>query len=221
LKRILLFLCAGLFTLLISTSAMAIGVGAYVDMGVGNTAYGSGTGSGGTDLTPTGGLILDLAAAKNKIFNYRLKIGGGRMFSNGLKLDKIGIVNTFGLSPINLRGDEARFFFGPRIVIHYVGGEITVKNNSFSLFGSSTKSRMDYFRFDLGVVFLGFNFNLGDAATVTFEFGMDYGIMAGNSNGSTITANGYEGFATMGFMYRINDSFSDKPSANEPKLIIQ
>jgi hypothetical protein len=231
-KKTVLLLSALTASLLITSSAMAIGIGGYVDMGVGSTSGGGYV--MGTDLTPTGGFILDTAAAKNKIFNYRFKFGGGRMFSGGLKFDKVGMVHTLGLSPVNFRGDEARFFFGPRIGIHYVGGEVKTASTinplmmlsplgllmSMSSSGSTTTKRIDMVRFDLGLVLLGFNFNFGELATMTFEFGMNYGVMVGDDSG-IFTMTGYEGFATIGFMFRINDTYNMTASAGDIKVQVQ
>lgn len=213
---------------------MAIGIGGYFDIGAGSTTWSGDLSGGTTDLVPTGGLILDTAAAKNKIFNYRLKFGGGKMLSGDLKLDKVGMVHTFGLSPSNMRGDEARFFFGPRIGLHYVGGKymsLDAPDPLMFLFlgpyawllSGDKMVHFDMFRFDLGLVLLGFNFNLGEHATLTFEFGFDYGIMLGGDEAS-ITANGIEGFATLGFMYRINDRFGavqkniERPDENKMSI---
>jgi hypothetical protein len=237
LKKIVLLISAFVCMLLISTSAKAIGVGAYVDLGVGSTTWeGDFQSSGGTikgsatDLIPTGGLILDTAAAKNKIFNYRFKFGGGKMLSGAIKLDKVGMVHTLGLSPMNFRGDQARFFFGPRIGMYYVGGEyevappLSIMTFMFWPFGfllsQPAKIHLDLVRFDLGLVLLGFNFNLGEAATITFEFGGNYGIMLGEKKG-TITAPGYEIFATMGFMYRINDTFIESSKTADNNIQVK
>lgn len=201
---------------------MAIGIGVYIDGGVGNSSWGGSVGQTSTDLIPTGGLILDTAAAKNKIFNYRLKVGGGKMLSGSVKLNKVGMVHTFGLSPANMRGDEARFFFGPRIGMFYVGGdagnEYTINQLGF-LIGApflteEKKIRVDLFRIDIGMVLFGFNFNLGEAATFTFEFGGNFGVMLGERRG-TIAIPGYEAFGMMGFIYRINDSYAEAQSAGE------
>ncbi|HNW28760.1 MAG TPA: hypothetical protein PKN50_09810 [Spirochaetota bacterium] len=230
-KKTVLLLSALTASLLITSSAMAVGIGGYVDMGVGSTS-GSGYGMG-TDLIPTGGFILDTAAAKNKIFNYRFKFGGGRMFSGGVKFDKVGMVHTLGLSPVNLRGDEARFFFGPRIGIHYVGGEVKTGSTinplmmlsplgflmSMSSSGSTT-TRIDMVRFDLGLVLLGFNFNFGELATMTFEFGMNYGVMLGDNSG-VFAVTGYEGFATIGFMFRINDTYNMTASTGDVRMQVK
>lgn len=224
-KKIILFFSALIITCSLTTSAMAIGIGVYIDGGVGNSSWGGNAENTGLDLIPTGGLILDTAAAKNAIFNYRLKAGGGKMFSGSAKLNKVGIVNTFGLSPSNMRGDQARFFFGPRIGLYYVGGRVSseMKFNPIAfafgpygplLFMQEEKIRVDLFRIDIGMVLFGFNFNLGDAATITFEFGGNFGVMLGE-NSSTITIPGYEFFGTMGFMYRINDSYTEAQSSGE------
>ena len=215
-KRIILSFSICFTTLCITTSAMAIGLGGYFDMGIGQTSWGKYSSGAGADVIPTGGIILDTAAAQNKIFNYRFKFGGGKMMSGKPQLDKVGMTHTLGLSPVNFRGDEARFFFGPRLGMYYLGGEAstsyTMKPEDYLLgsnivFLPKTKRvRLDLVRFDLGLVLLGFNFNLGDISTITFEFGINYGVMLGNKKG-TASFSGFEGFATVGYMHRFNDSY--------------
>ncbi len=215
-KRIILFFLTVSIALLINTSAMAIGLGGYFDIGIGSTTWGGSINRTGLDMIPTGGIIIDTAAAKNTIFNYRFKFGGGKMFSGKAKLDKVGMVHTLGLSPVNVRGDQARFFFGPRIGMHYLGGEASavreisltdyVVYGNLALLPQNKRIRLDLVRFDLGLVLLGFNFNLGEYSTITFEFGFNYGVMLGENKGSAAMP-GFEGFTTMGFMYRLHDSY--------------
>jgi len=184
--------------LAISSSAWAFGIGAYAEIGAGND-----------DIIPMGGIMFDTSVAKNEIFNYRLKLGGGKIITS--KFTKVGLIQALGVSPSNIRGNGARFWFGPRIGIHYVGGEKEVANDNFLTmwFMPVTKKKFDFARFDLGLVLLGFNFNFGSAATLTFEFGSDYGVYIGDTKKAGMQMSSVEGFANIGFMYRINDVYEE------------
>ena len=181
-----------------ASSAWAFGIGGYAEIGAGNV-----------DIIPMGGLMFDTSVAKNEIFNYRLKLGGGKMITNNFT--QVGLIQALGVSPSNIRGDGARFWFGPRIGIHYVGGEKEIVNENFLTmwFMPKTKKKFDFAKIDLGLVLLGFNFNFGSAATLTFEFGSDFGVYLGDTKKAEMEMSSVEGFANIGFMYRINDVYAE------------
>ena len=121
-KKIVLLLSSGLFMLFITSSAMAVGIGVYGELQRGATFYGGNLGgalNGSTDdIGGSGGLIIDTAVANDELFNYRLKIGGGRLAPNKQKVLAFNLINTFGVSPQGMHGKHVRFWFGPRIGLH-------------------------------------------------------------------------------------------------------
>jgi hypothetical protein len=224
---------AALFILLSFQPAMAVGFGVYGDIQRGFTNYGGilgGDVEGWTsDIGSSGGIILDTAVAANNSFNYRLKLGGGLISEDHQKFTHFNLIHTFGISPSNLRGELVRYWFGPRIGIHYLHASYTISPlddytlfifynyfpaNNALLFGlfMPTKVKVDLFKGDIGLVLAGFNFNFGDVFTISLEFGVDYGftiraLKSGSYHGD-VYGEGLEGFANIAFMFRINDTYS-------------
>jgi hypothetical protein len=71
-----------------------------------------------------GGIILDSAVAKDKIFNYRFKAGYDRYYasitSSSSKFDptnRYSMSQTFGFGIV--RNEDTRFWIGPQIGFHY------------------------------------------------------------------------------------------------------
>lgn len=217
-----------------ATSAMAVGVGVYGDFSRGFDDYGGNLGGNFKVfydyLGASGGLIIDTAAANNSLLNYRLRLGGGKISFNKKKFSDISMVHTFGISPTGMNGKYVRFWFGPRIGLHYQFGSYTRYAPSsdpfmieLMMFGRSSamlpvlmmnsrsKTSLEFFRGDIGLVFAGFNFNFGDHITLSIELGFDYGFKIGKVKSSGMVpgdayGEGFEGFGAISFMYRINDT---------------
>jgi len=228
---------ATLLILVPASSALAVGLGVYGDVERGFTNYGGILGGDvqgwATNIGTSGGIIIDSAVAKNNPFNYRFKIGGGLLSENKQKFSHFDLIQTFGISPASMRGEMVRFWLGPRIGLHYLNGTYTVSGsdassllllyalpplsngfNNILLLTMLTpqKAKVDLFRGDIGLVLAGFNFNFGEAFTISMEFGFKYGFTIGSiKSGSypgTVYGEGLEGFATIAFLFRFNDNYS-------------
>ncbi len=236
-----------LFTVLVPASAMAVGIGIYGELNRGYENYGGNLGGdmkGSNDYTGgSGGIIIDTSVAKDRLFNYRFRLGGGKTTLGKDTYTDIGMVHTFGVSPVRLRGDSVRFWFGPRIGIRYLFAKMKLEPDleplyimaianpfmtplmfqSTLIMNQGSKARLDIMRLDLGLVFAGFNFNFGDYVTLSVELGFDYGFRLGEINQGSLQGDafgeGIEGFGVVSVMFRIQDTYS---TAIEPeKLKIQ
>jgi len=234
-----------LILLFASSSAMAIGVGVYGDFQRGTTSSRTYFNVSSDDIGVSGGLVLDTNVAKNNLFNYRVRLGAGQTWASKKPITRASLIQSFGVSPAPLRGDFARFWFGPRIGLHYINAQMTSSNDmdmmmlmsiasGFPMLFPEEKIFMNAFKADIGLVVAGFNFNFGDRFTLSFELGFDYGFMVGKakyaSSGQKLDASGegIEGFATMAVLFRINDTFAAKPdgasttdTGNKIKIDIQ
>ena len=231
--------------MLASTRAMAVGIGAYGDFVRGVEHYG---GDLGGDLNATydykgasGGLIIDSAAAKDELLNYRLRLGMGKITGPKKPFTGVSMIHTFGFSPKHAHGKNIRFWFGPRIGLHYVFTKFTTDPdlsffmmNPFMLMPSPAASSfmammllyrpkvaLDFFKGDIGLVFAGFNINFGDHCTLSIELGFDYGFRIGKvspkiKNGDAF-GEGFEGFGAISFMYRIDDTYADNDGSGQFK----
>ncbi|OHD70445.1 MAG: hypothetical protein A2W19_15640 [Spirochaetes bacterium RBG_16_49_21] len=129
--------------ILSALAARAGGIGIYGTGGAGKggwSGYGMGSrwlsrtldaGYGDSSVTATfygGGLIWDSAAAKDTIFNYRLKAGYERTFIYNREenakstidrpIHRFSMTHTFGLGIV--RNENIKFWMGPQIGLHYL-----------------------------------------------------------------------------------------------------
>jgi hypothetical protein len=200
------FLCA----VFMASSAMALGIGAYIDAAGGEShrtvRSGSLEDTGGT-LTTYGfraGLVFDTCVACDDVFSYRVKIGGG--LSKADLLTKINY-NSFHLNQVfafaAVKNDYIKFWIGPQIGFSYSRGSsdrifygTELPGAAFALLFPSTfttplsyitpgayKERNKYsvYRADAGITF-GVNLNLGDYVTLAFEAGVNYGYLTGRQD---------------------------------------
>ncbi|MBN2078612.1 MAG: hypothetical protein JW838_06575 [Spirochaetes bacterium] len=234
-------LAALVFMALVPASAMAIGIGFYGEFNRGYETYGGNLGGdmkGSNDYTGgNGGIIIDTSAAKDRILNYRFRLGGGKTTLGKDTYTDIGMVHTFGVSPARLRGDSVRFWFGPRIGLRYLFAKMTSKPDMDSFYvlaiadpfltpmilammSGGSGARLDIARLDLGLVFAGFNFNFGDYVTLSVELGFDYGFRLGKIKYGEVPGDafgeGVEGFGVVSVMFRIRDTYS---AGKEPEKI--
>lgn len=225
---------------------MAVGIGAYGEFNRGYETFGQNLGGdfkGNNDYTGgNGGIIIDTAAAKNTMLNYRLRIGGGKISFPTKAMTDISMIHTLGVSPDGLRSEHVRFWFGPRIGLHYQFNSYTIKDNSalyfaflmppnyapmFFLMQNQEKIKLDMFKGDIGLVFAGFNFNFGDSFTMSVELGFDYGFKIGNYKSSSISTpgklygEGIEGFGTFSCMFRIHDTFTGDKGAVKTDIMLK
>ena len=205
---------------------MAIGIGLYGDFQRGTTGSRTSFNVSSDDIGVSGGLVLDTNLAKNSIFNYRVHLGAGQTWASKKPVTRASLIQVFGISPAPCRGEFARFWFGPRIGLHYINAKMTYGDETSMMMMLMTgypfllpaeKMVMNAFKADIGLVLAGFNFNFGQVFTLSFEIGFDYGFMTGKakyeSSGQKIdaTGEGIEGFATMAVMFRIDDNYAAKP----------
>lgn len=99
---------------------MAVGIGVYGDFQRGFTSSRTAFNVTSDDIGVLGGLVLDTNVAKDSVFNYRLRLGAGQNWANKKPQTRISLIQAFGVSPAPLRGQFARFWFGPRIGLHYI-----------------------------------------------------------------------------------------------------
>ncbi len=161
LQKNILALAGGALMLLATSSAMAFGIGAYATVGGGGSAYKTTTGDyvpGITDsssnLTAGAGLILDTALAQDSLFNYRLKIGGGRYWieketnleltrkkiestRKNIELTRLQLSNIFGFGIIRTR--ILRWWLGPQL-----GGTYTWGNRGKRNYAGIAKESSEY-----------------------------------------------------------------------------
>jgi hypothetical protein len=224
---------AAVFAFAVS-DASAFGLGVYHGMG-----WGSGeqtidfdndyeyTYEGKTDHWGAG-LVFDTAVAKNRLINYRLKIGyeslnfdvddafykvGGRTvhintddYSRELEMDGIMMEHAFGFGVI--RGKRVRLWLGPEVRFAYLGGRPKVggdlqEDEEFEMYG-----------FGFGPV-VGLNLNLGSMVTLAWDTGFHYTLYFGeytDSDGDNEETADYdekvsEFFANFSLIFRIDDKF--------------
>ena len=198
-KKLLMVIALPVFMLICINSAMAFGIGGYMNGGYGIT---------GGEVNIGGGVMYDTNVAKKEVFNYRGKFGYSKKFSRGSEQHKVSFISTFGIAPKTTIGKQAKFWFGPQVGIHYLEYELTTGSGSFMFFPMETTTKVQLFQFDMGLVLLGFNFNFGKYLTLTFEFGPKFGYMVGSGGRGNAV---FEVFANMGILFRINDTYSGNP----------
>lgn len=171
-------------------SAMAFGIGAYVD-GAYNKFSVSGDG-GSADIGDYGflgaGLVLDTCLARNQLFNYRLQLG----YQKDLKYPdfgthKISMNNYFGFGLVRMQ--YFRWWMGPQIGIRYY--ILEGDESSTSEAGGN-----------VGLV-MGFNFNIGKVFTIGLDFGFRYNFLFRDP-----LFHGPEAHGALAFMFRVDDNYS-------------
>ncbi|MBP7738321.1 MAG: hypothetical protein KA369_20270 [Spirochaetes bacterium] len=197
-------------TLFTASRAMAFGIGAYATVGGGGSTYKTttedylpnitGTSS---DLTAGAGLILDTTLAQDSLFNYRLKIGGGRNWIDREKhiiLARLQMSNIFGFGII--RTDIIRWWIGPQLGGTYSWGDRGKRNYAGIAKESSEYQALRYGVFSINDINLlapyhdtireinygglnvglstGLNINIGSLFTISLETGFKYNLNWGN-----------------------------------------
>lgn len=154
------------------------------------------------------GLVVDTCVAGDKSFNYRMNVGHGygtvdvTRKRRDLVTDLVTtkryhyfvydwhFYNTFGIGVV--RTKLIRFFLGPQIGICYMNDVNAARYSEFS--------------FKLGLDF-GLNINVGSFFTISPDGGVRF---VGNIGTNPMTSYGYEGFATLAFIFRMGDTYSAK-----------
>jgi len=208
-KKLILSFLSGLSALFIGTSAMALGIGAYIEAGGGEnyrSVKSKSLESTGGTVTSYGfkaGLIFDTCVACDEVFSYRLKLGGGMSWADLMSktnFNGIYLSNTFAFAAV--KNDYVKFWIGPQIGFSYRRGSSdrlflgTEIPGAYYLLAFPTdffspyyfrvgvfKERVKYniFGADAGLAF-GINLNLGDYVTLAFEAGVKYGYNTGKQD---------------------------------------
>ena len=201
-----------LITLLIPSVSMAIGIGPYGSFGIGKSKFEYENEDANYkkhwklfSMCYSFGLMIDTAVAKDKLFNYRMKMGYGlgtvevkrqrTDTTTGLtttvkeknQVYDLSMYNDFGFGIVRSR--YIRFWLGPQFGINYSD---EVNSDDF-----------ESFSFKLGPVF-GLNINAPKVFTFTIDFGIRFHMSFASEPGVHF---GYEGFVTAGALFRIEDEF--------------
>jgi hypothetical protein len=223
--RITFFLFIMIFS---STALWATGIGLYGTGGVGASTWTyEGEKMSTTDYFGGGGLIIDTAAAKDTLFNYRFTFGYEQYFlrdpetdTTGKPINRFSISNTFGFGL--WRAQNVRFWLGPRVGLHYLYKKDSATVLMFFPWPTGIiilpmRVSMDLKAIGLDLMLaLGFNFNIGDYTTLFIDVGMGY---IGNYNikiSESGHAFGIEGMA--GIMFRVDDTYTRPPAKKADEL---
>jgi hypothetical protein len=133
-RKLIFSICFLGMIVLLATGAMAFGIGGYMTVGGGNTShdydkwehFATGQMKQSSDLVIGGGLVMDSNLANNRIFNWRMKIGGDQLWldrEKEMKMSRMRMDHTFGFGVV--RTKIIRFWFGPRIGGNYSWGDRT------------------------------------------------------------------------------------------------
>ncbi|HEB32572.1 MAG TPA: hypothetical protein ENI15_17145 [Spirochaetes bacterium] len=212
-----------LVLMLVSTQAMAVGIGIYGGLGKASNAR-----VRNADLKPTAateeshmlaglGFVLDTAVAKNQLFNYRLNIGfekwnwGDDTLQNITTAEplRFGIYNTFGFGIIRTR--LIRFWLGPQLGLTLFTEPATKTGTFLDLFQLTDNNGA--FGSTLGLA-TGVNINIGEKFTVSIDGGArrwTYRYL--NANPTQLgerRARTHEYYGNVSVMFRINDVYQKK-----------
>lgn len=133
-KRSVRLLSATVLAALLTSGAMAAGLGGYgsFDYSGGSTRikhkshFGTDTSGSINNIVAGGGLAFDTNMLGPSVFNYRLKIGGDRFYNDG-ESDFEGagahIFNTFGFRVFG--SNRVRLWLGPGFGFRYIRGNST------------------------------------------------------------------------------------------------
>jgi hypothetical protein len=182
-----------------------------------------------------GGLVLDTCVARQRLFNYRLALGYDRYSSeNEIYGEDAGTV-SFGMNRFSmyhtlgfglLSTEQLRLWCGPQLgVCCSFGSGTGTTYYYFMNYTTATGHELDYVMYgaSLGLT-LGLNFNLGKSLTLYVETGMRYTVNYARGSGTgymgimsaiarmnermEMVVHGYEGYGSVGVMYRIGDVYS-------------
>lgn len=215
-KKLVYLTCIVFIIMAVSGSAMALGIGVFVDGGIGEIRmknyYTNVTGvcsyssyNKGLDYLFGGGLALDTCVVDGKLFNYRLQIGcddyvaphepaswviqGSRMHYAIHHTVRLSMTHTFGFGII--RNNAMRLWTGPSVSAHYYPIE---KRAHLLVPGLS----------------LGVNMHLNESMSLTVECGVKYEWAAPKRQQDYITT--VNGHVTLGILFRVKQ-YSRKTKA--------
>ncbi len=214
-KRIIFCASFGVSVFMLTAVAMAFGIGGYGTIGGGNTLYdfskyewfATGNLKESENWAGGGGLIMDSNLATDRIFNWRMKLGGERLYADReseMQLVRLSMSHTFGFGIV--RTERVRLWLGPQIGVSYSWGDRTKERYYYGIANLGLKwqtaflptslispynfvygvfrdkiSKIRYGGIDFGLV-LGLNINLGDYVTIGPEVGIKYALNWGFQN---------------------------------------
>jgi hypothetical protein len=208
-----------LVLMLVSTQAMAVGIGLYGGVGkasnarvrVRDTALASPEES---HRLAGLGFVLDTAVAKNQLFNYRLNVGfekwnwGVDTFENIARAEplRIGIYNTFGFGIIKTR--PIRFWLGPQAGLTLFTEPNKGTGTFLDIFQLSDNNGA--FGYTIGLA-TGVNINIGEKLTIGIDGGArrwDYYYINSNPiQAQQQHQRTHEYYGNVSVMFRINDVY--------------
>ncbi len=180
-----------------------------------------------------GGLIYDSAVALDKVFNYRLKAGYDRYYvnikytsSDFKPAGRFNLSHTFGFGVA--RTEDVRVWIGPQLGFHYFRlserrpvatedyGFLLLSPSLYNnppnpyfiyLFDKKNTVKHDFIGLNL-LLSMGLNVNLGDHATIFFDFGIGYmGNYSVSGGENPLQPHNVGIQASTGFMFRIDDIY--------------
>lgn len=164
------------------------------------------------------GLVVDTAVAKNKIFNYRMNLGIGKLWqepiSGSYNIDIEGIrgelISSFGFGIVKM--SFMRMWLGPQLGLRVSYIEADEFDMNFtSIFISP------------GAV-LGFNFNIGSLFTIAldggfrYNAGLNFATLQDSSdllNYNSEYTHGPEGFVNVSVLFRFGDNYDGARKKSE------
>ena len=189
------------------SSASALGLGTYYNLGWGDGEIEYDDhhyGDVDIDTDHRGraiGFVLDTNVAKNALFNYRLNVALDTIdFGHGLEADGYVMDHTFGFGV--LRNKYVRLWLGPQINLAYYTDDIKFRDNNIHY-----KTDFDAFGIGVGPA-MGVNIHAGDFISFTATTGYKYMFLFGDF---VDDFTGYEGqyYINFGMLFRINDVYKN------------
>jgi hypothetical protein len=229
------------FGVFISTkAAYSTGIGLYITGGgsISNWKYEKKNYGSTTNYYYGGGLIVDTAAAKNTLFNYRVSFGYERYGSDNTSLfqtetskryaHKFDLSQTFGFRIYQAKA--IRLWAGPEIGLNclysnnfqhiqysilapYPIGDTGWATGYGEIFLTSPTKKMLAIGFE-ALLALGINFNIGELTTLFTHVGFGY-MGTYQLRGDKEIGYGCGAKIKIGVLFRLDDSYELSPLANQ------
>lgn len=219
-------LCLGLLSVFLTSEAAAIGLGLYTSYGEGSASWDidwestfrnsrqiSGSGSIESETEHSGiGFVMDTNVAKDRLFNYRLKLGYEQYIDipeGGGRRDEFeGFIMSHAFGFGVLRTRLLRLWLGPQL--EFFGYSGNPENND----------DFDMFLIGMGIgPVIGLNINLGKVVTLAIDGGYNFRYYGGHGEQENSSV-GYEeeyeedyeirehgGYVGFALIFRIGDRF--------------
>ncbi|MFH0976943.1 MAG: hypothetical protein V1874_14265 [Spirochaetota bacterium] len=157
-----------------------------------------------------GGFILDTALAYDRLFNYRLNLGGAyiKLYNDSgvpdLKGTEFHCYNSFGFGVY--RSEDIRVWAGPQIGFGMMEAEYDMQTSGVYEYNSFWTVF-----FSIGAI-AGINYNYDNRLSLCFDAGFRYSSHGGEAeirdkSWDDVVGKQYEGFIDVCFLFRINDEF--------------